>query len=74
MTEVPPVDTECIKDDWKRELTQREALARMHRVSGDQVCPKCGYIYYDHPVETRVLDREGRPFLVRLCNGWLGKL
>lgn len=46
----------------------------MLRVSGDWVCRVCGRLYYEHPDETRVLDRDGHCFLTRLCDGTLGKL
>jgi len=71
---VPPVNTPDIQDDWERRLTSDEIDDRMKRVAGDFICPKCGNKYYDHPMETRIKDWEGRPFLNRLCNGWFGKL
>ena len=60
--------------DWSKPLTEDEAIARMHRVCGNCECEICGKLYYDHPMETRITDRDGYKFLHQLCNGWLGKL
>lgn len=73
MKSIPPVESEDINDDWNRPLSLDEACTRLHRV-GNIECPTCGHLYSDHPPETRVVDNEGHPYLVRLCNGWLGKL
>ena len=61
-------------DDWERELSEEEYLRRTFRVSGECVCEVCGNLYYDHPMETRILGYDDAPFLNRLCDGRLGKL
>jgi hypothetical protein len=61
-------------DDGERELMEGESDARFNRVSGEVICEFCGVPYWQHPYESRVLDRFNRPFLKRLCNGWFGKL
>ena len=72
---IPPVKTDEIDDDWERPLSEEESCRRMHRVSGQCVCDICGYEYWQHPDETRCLSAiDDQPFMVRLCNGWLGKL
>lgn len=76
LKEIPPVVLEDgTVDDWQRPLTQREELRRFRRVGGDCICEICGYRYADHPDETRIVSGiDGKPFMKRLCNGWLGKL
>lgn len=39
-----------------------------YRASGDKICT-CGRKYYDHPMDEKVLDYAGQPFLHILCNG-----
>ena len=61
--------------DWSQELDDDELLDRFQRVSGEVVCEICGEPYWRHPDEPRMLSGiDGKPYLKRLCNGWLGKL
>lgn len=61
------------EDDWVRPLHEDEMWLRFVRVSGDCLCSFCGFIYYDHPQETRIKCFDGGTVgLVQLCNGWLG--
>lgn len=61
------------EDDWQRPLGEDEMWLRFMRVSGDCICPICGFIYYDHPQENRIKSFDGRSAgLHQLCNGWLG--
>lgn len=43
------------------------------RVGGDAVCPACHKKYYDHAKDGPP-GPDGRPFLVRMCDGRLAKL
>lgn len=61
--------------DWESiEMTDEEAARRMVRASGDVECSICGKLYWKHPMEPRITDRESRPFLHRGCDGHLLKL
>lgn len=51
-----------------------ETARNCHRASGAVRCELCGRDYHDHPDETELLSDQGRPFLVRDCNGELLKL
>ena len=67
-------DDRAILIDYDKELSEHDAAFVMIRVSGDVVCGHCDKIYYKHPPETRILDQEDRPYLIRMCCGMLGKL
>lgn len=44
------------------------------RASGECRCVDCDKPYWKHPLDSRYVDRDGRLWLRRLCNGDLVKL
>ena len=49
-------------------------MGSMRRVSGDVICPICGFTLEEHPDDREHLTVDGIPYLKRLCYGFLGKL
>ena len=46
----------------------------MRRASGEVVCERCHYQYYEHPTYRELTDSSGHLFLTLACDGSLLKL
>lgn len=44
------------------------------RCSGDMICYICGNSYASHPIDPRILDKNGEGFLQIICDGRRVKL
>lgn len=55
-------------------LPDLAGCANGERASGEMICDRCGRIYYDHPMDWRVIGYGDVPFLKILCDGRRVKL